>query len=98
MAFAELCESEHLADIVLVVEGCRIPAHKAVLFARSQYFNRMFAASSAFQEGQPDVRQRRASVGRSIYCLCHIRYDYNTFLPAAQMAIFNNSPHSGGPT
>lgn len=49
---AELLESEHLADIFLVVEGQRLPAHKAILFGRCMYFRRMFSQGSVLREAQ----------------------------------------------
>lgn len=49
---SELLESDHLADIMLVVDGQRLPAHKAILFGRCAYFRRMFSAGSALREAQ----------------------------------------------
>eukprot|EP00931_Biecheleriopsis_adriatica_P118251 TRINITY_DN93696_c0_g1_i1.p1 TRINITY_DN93696_c0_g1~~TRINITY_DN93696_c0_g1_i1.p1 ORF type:complete len:580 (+),score=122.76 TRINITY_DN93696_c0_g1_i1:49-1740(+) len=56
-AFAGLCEAEKFADVFINVDGERIPAHKAVLYARSPYFARMFAADSDLREAQIDANE-----------------------------------------
>ena len=42
---AELCGSEHLADVCLVVCGVRMPAHRHVLAPHSRVFARMWASA-----------------------------------------------------
>eukprot|EP00931_Biecheleriopsis_adriatica_P047647 TRINITY_DN27481_c0_g1_i1.p1 TRINITY_DN27481_c0_g1~~TRINITY_DN27481_c0_g1_i1.p1 ORF type:complete len:604 (-),score=76.72 TRINITY_DN27481_c0_g1_i1:17-1828(-) len=53
--FAKLCGAEHLADCTLVVDGHRIPAHKAVLFGRSTYFCAMFTDGPGLREVQQNM-------------------------------------------
>lgn len=43
----ELCGSEHLADVCLVVSGKRMPAHRHVLAPHSRVFERMWSHSMA---------------------------------------------------
>lgn len=57
MGFRELFESDHLADITLLIEGQRIAAHKVVLFASCEYFRRMFSISAEFREGQLGMQE-----------------------------------------
>ena len=48
--YGKLVEGGELADVVLVVEGQRFPAHRAVLAAQSQYFRGLFL--SGMQEAR----------------------------------------------
>ena len=48
--FGKMMENADLADVVLVVEGQRFPAHRAVLVARSEYFRGLLR--SGMQEGR----------------------------------------------
>ena len=44
--FAKLFASKAFADVTFVVQGRKIQAHKAILAARSEYFNQMFSSES----------------------------------------------------
>jgi len=48
--YGKLVEDGELADVVLVVEGQRFPAHRAVLAAQSEYFRGLFL--SGMQEAR----------------------------------------------
>jgi len=48
--YGKLVENGELADVVLVVEGQRFPAHRAVLAAQSEYFRGLFL--SGMQEAR----------------------------------------------
>lgn len=50
-AVRELCGSEHLADVVLIVRGARMPAHRHVLAPHSRVFARMWACAMAEAAG-----------------------------------------------
>jgi len=51
--YGKLVEDGELADVVLVVEGQRFPAHRAVLAAQSEYFRGLFL--SGMQEARREL-------------------------------------------
>ena len=57
--YGKLVEDGALADVVLVVDGERFPAHRGVLAARSEYFWKLFL--SGMQGGVRRVGCRRSS-------------------------------------
>ena len=50
--YAKLVEEPELADVVLVVEGERFPAHRNVLTARSEYFRGLCCRGCKRGEGR----------------------------------------------
>ena len=76
--YGKLVEAEELADVVLVVEGERFPAHRAVLAARSEYFRGLF--KSGMQEGgRREMAYEDVSAGAFRVLL---RYLYTGEVPA----------------
>jgi len=47
--FKTLANSRVFADVIFEVEGEEIPAHKALLAYRSDYFMKMFTSTVAFE-------------------------------------------------
>jgi DNA-binding beta-propeller fold protein YncE len=62
--YGKLVEAPELADVVLVVEGERFPAHRNVLAVRSEYFRGLLL--SGMQEGRSSWG--RLARGRSGWC------------------------------
>ena len=62
--YGKLLEDSELADVVLLVEGHRFPAHRAILAARSDYFRGLF--KSGLQEAS------RVSLGQHEFELWEI--------------------------
>ena len=62
--YGKLVEDSELADVVLLVEGHRFPAHRAILAARSDYFRGLF--KSGLQEAS------RVSLGQHEFELWEI--------------------------
>ena len=57
-----LLNDETLSDVTFVVGDARIPAHRVILEARSQYFRAML--SSGFREGQEPAYKRARTSGQ----------------------------------
>jgi DNA-binding beta-propeller fold protein YncE len=79
--FGKMMENADLADVVLVVEGQRFPAHRAVLVARSEYFRGLLR--SGMQEGRTEcdskeIKLEQVSAGAFRVVL---RYLYTAELP-----------------
>ncbi len=72
-------EDGALADVVLVVEGERFPAHRAVLAARSEYFYGVFLSGmqgGGSEGGVQEISQVSAGAFRVV-----LRYLYTAALP-----------------
>merc|ERR1712087_104785 len=62
-----MLDSGHGADVTILVGGAKIPAHRAILSARSDYFRRMF--NTEMQEaasGVVDVKDVDADIFRRL--------------------------------
>ena len=78
--YGQLVEAAELADVVLVVEGERFPAHRNVLVVRSEYFRGLLL--SGMQEGgggQQEIPLGEVSAGAFRVVL---RYLYTAALPS----------------
>jgi hypothetical protein len=53
--YGKLVEAPELADVVLVVEGQRFPAHRVVLAARSEYFRGLLLSGMQEGSGQQEI-------------------------------------------
>jgi hypothetical protein len=53
--FRNLCGSEYLSDVILNVDGEKIPAHKVVLHAASPLFTAMFQSEANVAAGRNEV-------------------------------------------
>jgi hypothetical protein len=77
--YGNLVEAPELADVVLVVEGQRFPAHRAVLAARSEYFRGLLLSGMQEGSGQPEIALEEVSAGAFRVVL---RYLYTAAVPA----------------
>ena len=66
--YGKLVEAPELADVVLVVEGERFPAHRAVLAARSEYFRGLLL--SGMQEGSVQQEIELGEVSARAFRVC----------------------------
>ena len=66
--YGKLVEGPELADMVLVVEGERFPAHRGVLAARSEYFRGLLLSGRQRGAGSKRSSWRRLARGRSGWC------------------------------
>jgi sugar lactone lactonase YvrE len=76
--FGKLVEGE-LADVVLVVEGERFPAHRGVLAARNEYFRGLLRSRMQEGSGQQEISLKLVSAGAFRVVL---RYLYTAAVPA----------------
>jgi hypothetical protein len=72
-------EAPELADVVLVVEGERFPAHRNVLAARSEYFRGLVLSGMQEGSGQQEIALEEVSAGAFRVVL---RYLYTAAKPA----------------
>ena len=65
---AKLWADPSLADVTLICDGERIPSHKAILAARSDYFRAMFmqAESLEAQTKEVEIKDMKADVLRRV--------------------------------
>jgi DNA-binding beta-propeller fold protein YncE len=77
--YGKLVEAPELADVVLVVEGERFPAHRAVLAARSEYFRGMLLSGMQEGSGRQEIALGEVSAGAFRVVL---RYLYTAEVPA----------------
>ena len=77
--YGKLVEAPELADVVLVVEGERFPAHRNVLAARSEYFRGLLLSGMQEGSGQQEIPLEEVSVGAFRVVL---RYLYTAAVPA----------------
>jgi hypothetical protein len=59
--YAKMVGNSELADVVLVVEGERFPAHRVMLAARNEYFRGMFR--SGMQGGRSEGGVQEIELG-----------------------------------
>ena len=64
--YAKMVENTEpqLADVVLLVEGERFPAHRCVIAARSEYFRGLLLSGMPLKGGGRGVGCRRSSWGK----------------------------------
>ncbi len=77
--YGKLVEDGALADVVLLVEGERFPAHRGVLAVRSEYFYGLFLSGmqgGGSEGGVQEISQVSAGAFRVV-----LRYLYTTELP-----------------
>ena len=72
-------EAPELADVVLVVEGERFPAHRNVLAALSEYFRGLLLSGMQEGSGQQEIPLGEVSAGAFRVVL---RYVYTAAVPA----------------
>ena len=72
-------EAPELADVVLVVEGERFPAHRNVLAALSEYFRGLLLSGMQEGSGQQEIPLEEVSAGAFRVVL---RYLYTAAVPA----------------
>jgi sugar lactone lactonase YvrE len=77
--YGKLVEAPELADVVLVVEGERFAAHRAVLAARSEYFRGLLLSGMQEGSGQQEIALKEVSAGAFRVVL---RYLYTAAVPA----------------
>jgi hypothetical protein len=77
--YGKLVEAPELADVVLVVEGERFPAHRNVLAARSEYFRALLLSGMQEGSGQHEILLEEVSAGAFRVVL---RYLYTAAVPA----------------
>jgi hypothetical protein len=77
--YGKLVEAPELADVVLVVEGERFPAHRNVLAARSEYFRGLLLSGMQEGSGQQEIPLEEVSAGAFRVVL---RYLYTAAVPA----------------
>jgi len=79
-----LCNSEEFADVIFIVEGRRIYAHKLILALASDFYGAMFAVSNGFREtssGSPEIDVPNCT--------------YDTFLSIMEYIYTGNDPDFG---
>jgi hypothetical protein len=76
--YGKLVEAPELADVVLVVEGERFPAHRNVLAARSEYFRGLLLSGMQEGSGQQEIKLGEVSAGAFRVLL---RYLYTAAVP-----------------
>ena len=93
--FNTLRRSEQLCDVVLIVEGERIPAHRVILASLSDYFRAMFTgemAESRLREiviNEIDARSMRALVDYAYTAIVELTEEnVQNLLPAASVLHF----------
>jgi hypothetical protein len=77
--YGKLLEDCTLADVVLVVDGERFPAHRVILAARSEYFRGLFLSriqGGSSEGGVQEIEQVSAGAFRVV-----LRYLYTAELP-----------------
>jgi hypothetical protein len=77
--YGKLVEAPELADVVLVVEGGRSPAHRVVLAARSEYFRLLLLSGLKEGSGQQEIELGEVSARAFRVVLRHL---YTAELPA----------------
>jgi hypothetical protein len=77
--YGKLVEAPELADVVLVVEGERFPAHRVVLAVRSEYFRGLLLSGMQEGSGQQEIALGEVSAGAFRVVL---RYLYTAVMPA----------------
>jgi hypothetical protein len=94
--YGKLVEAPELADVVLVVEGERFPAHRLVLAARSEYFRGLLLSGMQEGSGHQDIELGEVSARAFRVVLRHL---YTAEVPAwgeAAMATSRCSPLAQG--
>jgi hypothetical protein len=92
--YGNLVESPELADVVLVVEGERFPAHRLVLAARSEYFRGMLLSGMQEGSGQQEIPLGEVSAGAFRVVL---QYLYTVAMPAwEELQGMGTSSEGGG--
>jgi len=77
--YGKLVGAPELADVVLLVEGERFPAHRNVLAARSEYFRGLLLSGMQEGSGQQEISLEEVSAGAFRVVL---RYLYTAAVPA----------------
>ena len=77
--YGKLAEAPELADVVLVVEGERFPAHRGVLAARSEYFRGLLLSGMHEGSGQQEIELGEVSARAFRVVLRHL---YTAEVPA----------------
>jgi hypothetical protein len=70
--YGRLVESPELADVVLVVEGERFPAHRVMLAARSEYFRGLLLSGMQEGSGQQEIELGEVSARAFRVVLRHL--------------------------
>uniref|UniRef100_A0A182Q251 BTB/POZ domain-containing protein 9 n=1 Tax=Anopheles farauti TaxID=69004 RepID=A0A182Q251_9DIPT len=77
---AQLCMSSDYADVTFLVEGQRIPAHRVILAARSDYFRALLYG------GMQETRLDEITLNIPLTAFkCLLRYIYSGSMPLAQL-------------
>jgi hypothetical protein len=77
--YGKLVEAPELADVVLVMEGERFPAHRVVLAARSEYFRGLLLSGMKEGSGQQEIELGEVSARAFRVVLRHL---YTAEVPA----------------
>jgi DNA-binding beta-propeller fold protein YncE len=83
--YGKLAEDGALADVVLVVDGERFPAHRVILAARSVYFRGLFLSGmqgGSSEGGVQEIEQVSAGAFRVV-----LRYLYTAELPESGVRV-----------